>query len=149
MEVRGKGKKVPWPGGPGGPLGIMRRCFLRGGGGGQGLPPPTAEDQGFLRVSTPPGRCFPRVPPEPPGHNKTCTGPPVTEGLQFVILCWLGWMLIPGISFAEKPSGDKNEFIQGVKSKLQKRMDEAMSDAQRSNVEILVLPALRRQTGGP
>jgi len=22
--------------------------------------------------------CFRRVPPEPPGHNKTCSGPPVT-----------------------------------------------------------------------
>ena len=57
---------------------------------GQGLPPPTAEGQGFLRVSTPPGRCFPHVPPEPPGHNKTCTGPPVIEGLRFAAVAGSG-----------------------------------------------------------
>ena len=37
-KVRRKGKGPPWPGGPGGPLGTMRRWFLRGWGGGQGLP---------------------------------------------------------------------------------------------------------------
>jgi hypothetical protein len=57
--------------------------------------------------------------------------------------------LIPGNSFAEKPSGDKKEFFEGVEIKLQKMLDEATTDAQRSNAEILVLPALRRQTGGP
>jgi len=36
-EVRRKGKGPPWPGGPGGPLGTLRRWFLRGPGGGQGL----------------------------------------------------------------------------------------------------------------
>jgi len=66
-----------WPGGPDGPLGTMRRWSLRRQGGGQGLPPPLAEDRYFLRVSAYPGRCFRRVPPEPPGHNKICSAPPV------------------------------------------------------------------------
>jgi len=77
MEDRRKGQEVPWPGGPAGPLGIIRRWDLRGEGGGQGLPPPISEKRCFLRVSGPPGRCFRRVPPEPPGPNKTCSGPPV------------------------------------------------------------------------
>ena len=33
-----------------------------------------------------PSRCFRRVPPEPPGHNKACTRPPVTEGLLLALL---------------------------------------------------------------
>jgi hypothetical protein len=41
---------------------------------------------GFLRVSTHPSRCFP---PEPPGHNKICTEPPVTEGLLSLADCCL------------------------------------------------------------
>ena len=31
-------------------------------------------------------RCFRRVPPEPPGPNKTGSGPPVTEGLRHLLL---------------------------------------------------------------
>jgi hypothetical protein len=81
-KVRRKGKGPPWPGGPGGPLGTMRRWFLRGRGGGQGLPPPLAEAQSVHRGYGPPGRCFRRVPPEPPGHNKACTPPLFTEGLR-------------------------------------------------------------------
>jgi len=82
MEDRRKGQEVPWPGGPAGPLGIIRRWDLRGDGGSQGLPPPISEKRCFLRVSGPPGRCFRRVPPEPPGQNKTCSRPPVTEWLR-------------------------------------------------------------------
>jgi len=67
---------------PAGPLGIIRRWDLRGEGGGQGLPPPISEKRCFLRVSGHPGRCFRRVPPEPPGRNKTCSGPPGTEWLR-------------------------------------------------------------------
>ena len=67
--------------GPGRSAGIIRRWDLRGEGGGQGLPPPISEKRCFLLASGHPGRCFRRVPPEPPGHNKTCSGPPVTEGL--------------------------------------------------------------------
>ena len=67
--------------GPGRSAGIIRRWDLRGEGGGQGLPPPLSEKRCFLRVSGHPGRCFRRVPPEPPGRNKTCPGPPVTEWL--------------------------------------------------------------------
>ena len=69
-------------GDPDGPLGTMRRWFLRGRGGGQGLPPPLAEAQPVPRGYGPPGRCFRRVPPEPPGQNKACTPPLFTEGLQ-------------------------------------------------------------------
>ena len=36
-----------------------------------------------------PGRCFRRAPPEPPGHNKVCTGAPVTEGLPLT-----GWRFL-------------------------------------------------------
>ena len=36
-------------GDPDGPLGTMRRWFLRGRGGGQGLPPPLAEAQSVHR----------------------------------------------------------------------------------------------------
>jgi large subunit ribosomal protein L34 len=82
-KVRRKGKGPPWPEGPGGPLGTMRRWFLRGRGGGQGLPPPLAEAQSVPRGYGPPGRCFRRVPPEPPGHNKACTPPLFPEGLLF------------------------------------------------------------------
>jgi len=60
------GQEVPWPGGSDGSLGTMRRWFLRGGGGGQDLPPSIADKECFLRVSTYPGRCFRRAPPEPP-----------------------------------------------------------------------------------
>jgi hypothetical protein len=74
-------KRCARPWGPGGPLGTIRRWFLRRGGGGQGRPHPPAEGRRFLRVSAHPGRCFRRVPPGPPGHNRTCPGPPVTEGL--------------------------------------------------------------------
>ena len=81
-KVRRKGKGPPWPGGPGGPLGTMRRWFLRGWGGGRGLPPPLAEAQSVHRGYGPPGRCFRRVPPEPPGHSKACTPPLFTEGLH-------------------------------------------------------------------
>jgi hypothetical protein len=66
-----------------------------------------------------------------------------------VILCSLAWVLISGNSFADKPSGDKKEFLQGQEIKLQKMLDEAKTYAQRSNAEILFLPALRRQTGNP
>jgi len=51
MENRRKGQEVPCPGGPAGPLGIIRRWDLRGEGGGQGLPPPISENRCFLRVS--------------------------------------------------------------------------------------------------
>ena len=82
MEDRRNGQEVPRPGGSAGPLGILRRWDLRGEGGGQGLPPSISEKRCFLRVSGHPGRCFRRVPPEPPGPNKTCSGPPGTEGLR-------------------------------------------------------------------
>lgn len=45
-------------------------------------------------------------------------------------------MLIPGISFAEKPSEDKKEFLQGMEIKLPKMLAEATTGAQRSNAEI-------------
>jgi hypothetical protein len=53
-----------------------------------------------------------------------------------VILCSLALVLIPGISFAEKPSEDKKEFLQGMEIKLQKMLAEATTDAQKSNAEI-------------
>ena len=61
---------VPWPGGLSAALGIMRRRFLRGGGGGQGLPPPIAENPCFLRTSAHPDRCFRRASPKPPGQQQ-------------------------------------------------------------------------------
>jgi len=76
----------------------MRRWFLRGWGGGQGLPHPPAEGQCFLRVSAHPGRCFRRVPPGPPGHNNTFSGPPVTEGLPFSQIIVLTPIFLPIIT---------------------------------------------------
>jgi hypothetical protein len=66
-----------------GGIGIIRRWFLRGRGGGQGLPPLISESQGFLRISAHPDRCFRRVPPEPPGQQQSLP-PPVTEWVQSV-----------------------------------------------------------------
>ena len=86
-KVRRKGKGPPWPGGPGGPLGTLRRWFLRGRGGGpRPPPPPLAEARSVHRGYGPPGRCFRRVPPKPPGHNKACTPPLFTEGLPLAPL---------------------------------------------------------------
>ena len=64
-----------------GGIGITRRWFLRGRGGGQGLPPLIWESQGFLRISAHPDRCFRRVPPEPPGQQQSLP-PPVTEWVR-------------------------------------------------------------------
>ena len=61
-----------------GRIGIIRRWFLRGRGGGQGLLRLISESPGFLRISAHPDRCFRRVPPEPPRQQQSLP-PPVTE----------------------------------------------------------------------
>ena len=53
-------------------------------GTGRGPRPPAA--QSVPRGYGPPDRCFRRVPPEPPGHNKACTPPLFPEGLRLAPL---------------------------------------------------------------
>ena len=86
IQVRREYQEVPWPGGAVPPRRDWntRRRFLRGRGGGQGLPPLISESQGFLRISAHPDRCFRRVPPEPPGQQQSLP-PPVTEWVRQVL----------------------------------------------------------------
>jgi len=78
MNGRGTlGQEMLGPGGPDSPFGTLRRWFLRGAGGGQGLPLPIAETELGDWFPACPARCFRRVPPEPPGPNKVCSRPPV------------------------------------------------------------------------
>ena len=87
-KVRRKGKGPPWPGGPVPPWRDWNQEARVSSWMGRGPRPPAsfAEAQSVHRGYGPPGRCFRRVPPEPPGHNKAYTPPLFTEGLPLIEL---------------------------------------------------------------
>jgi hypothetical protein len=64
------GQVLPGPGGETGPLGIIRRCFLRGWGG-EDTPRLLRRNQALISVAKEqPNRGFRRVPFRVPGPNK-------------------------------------------------------------------------------
>jgi len=64
------GQGVPGPGGLDGPLGTIRRWFLRGAGGEKTSRLLRRKGAEIFVVKEMPGRCFRHVPSRPPGLNK-------------------------------------------------------------------------------
>jgi len=80
IGVRSKGQAVPWPSGPDVTLGTIRRWDLRGGGGGQGLPPPSRIFGPFVEFRFLPADASGAYRPNPKANNQTCSVPPSLNG---------------------------------------------------------------------
>ena len=79
IGVRAKGQALPWPSGPDVALEPWR-WDPRGGGGGQGLPPPSRSFGPFTGFRFLPADASGACRPDPKANHQTCSVPPSGHG---------------------------------------------------------------------